>query len=54
MSTLLNEAIFTLKEAKDTHGELKKLYTPGMYFESVNKKADEVFESIMKTVKKES
>lgn len=53
MSTLLNEAIYTLKEAKDTRGELKKLYIPNMDFEGVNKKTDIVFESIMKTAKKE-
>lgn len=49
--TLLREAVFTLRRAKDTHDELEKLYVPSMDFEGVKKKGEEITEKILAYIK---
>jgi hypothetical protein len=48
--TLLREAVFTLRRAKETHDEMEKFYVPNMDFEGVTKKRDEITERILELI----
>lgn len=49
--TLLREAVFTLRRAKETHDEMEKFYVPSMDFEGVTKKREEITDRILKFLK---
>lgn len=49
--TLLTEAIFTLRRAKETHDEMEKYYVPNMDFDKVERVRQGIMERIMKFVK---
>jgi len=44
--TLLNEALFTLNRAKETHDQIEQYYVPYMDFEAVDRKAEELIQAI--------
>jgi hypothetical protein len=49
---VLNEAICTLRCAKEAHDEMEKYYIPNMDFEREHRKRDEILERILDLVKK--
>lgn len=51
MSTLINEAVFALKEAKEARSEIELIYAPNIDREAENKKAAETAENILKKEK---
>lgn len=49
--TLLSEAVFTLRRAKETHDEMEKYYVPSMDFDKVEHVRQGIVERIMEHVK---
>jgi hypothetical protein len=49
--SLLREAVFTLRRAKETHDELEKLYVPNMDFKGVEEKRERIEARILEYVK---
>lgn len=49
--TLLREAVFTLRRAKETHDEMERFYVPNMDFDGVKSKREEITERILEYIK---